>query len=127
MEDIEIKTLISNYLNAYNSFDVDGMTKLLHENIEFRNISSGIVDTETKGIDQFRALAEQSVKIFSQRSQTIKQITINDDKAEIEVDYEGTLAMDLPNGLKAGETIKLKGKSDFSMKDGKLLMIEDYS
>lgn len=127
MKDIEIKTLIRNYLNAYNSFDVDGMTKLLHENIEFRNISSGVVDTETKGIDQFRTLAEQSVKIFLQRRQTMKQITIIDDKAEIEVDYEGTLATNLPNGLQAGETIKLKGISVFCMKDEKLIMIEDYS
>ena len=127
MKDIEIKTLIRNYLNAYNSFDVEGMTRLLHENIEFRNISSGVVDTETKGIDQFRTLAERSVKIFLHRRQTLKRITIIEDKAEIEVDYEGALATDLPNGLKAGETIKLKGKSVFCMKDEKLIMIEDYS
>lgn len=127
MEEIEIQTLIRNYINAYNSLDVDGMTKLLHENIKFRNISNGVVDTETKGLDKFCALAEQSVKVFSQRHQTIKQITINDDQAEIEVDYEATLAMDLPNGLKAGDTIKLKGKSVFRMKDEKLIMIEDYS
>lgn len=127
MEEIEIESLIRNYLNAYNSLDVDGMTKLLHENIEFRNISNGVVDTETKGIDKFRALAEQSVKVFMQRHQTIKQITINDDQAEIEVDYEATLATDLPNGLKAGDTIKLKGKSVFRMKDEKLILIEDYS
>ncbi|WP_341271611.1 nuclear transport factor 2 family protein [Paenibacillus solani] len=95
--------------------------------VEFRNISKGIVDTETKGIDQFRELAEQSLKMFTQRRQTIKQIITHDDKAEIEVDYEGTLATNLPNGMKAGDTIKLKGKSIFRMKNNKLIMIEDYS
>ncbi|MBW5448095.1 nuclear transport factor 2 family protein [Cohnella sp. CFH 77786] len=127
MKDIEITTLIRNYLNAYNSFDIDGMIRLLHENIEFRNISGGVVDTETKGIDQFRTLAEQSVKIFSQRRQTITEITIHNDTAEIEVDYVGTLATDLPNGLKAGDVIQLKGKSVFRIKNEKLIMIEDYS
>ncbi|MGG3280028.1 nuclear transport factor 2 family protein [Paenibacillus solani] len=127
MKDIEINTLIRNYIDAYNTFDVDGMIKLLDEEVEFLNISKGIVDTETKGIDQFRELAKQSLKIFTQRRQTITQIITHDDRTEIEVDYEGTLATDLPNGLKAGETIKLKGKSIFRMKNNKLIMIEDYS
>jgi len=127
MKDIEINTLIRNYLDAYNSFDVDGMIKFLDKEVEFRNISKGIVDAETKGIDQFRELAKQSLKIFTQRRQTITQIITHDDRTEIEVDYEGTLAIDLPNGLKAGETIKLKGRSIFRMKNNKLIMIEDYS
>ncbi|WP_276355447.1 nuclear transport factor 2 family protein [Cohnella caldifontis] len=122
-----METLIRNYIHAYNAFDVDGMTKLLHENIEFRNFSGGVLDTEIKGMDRFRALAERSAVIFSHRRQTMKRITLHDDQAEIEVDYEGTLATDLPNGLKAGETIKLQGKSVFRMKEGKLILIEDYS
>lgn len=36
-----------------------------------------------------------------------------DDKVEVGVDYIGTLATDLPDGLKAGEKLKLKGKSIF--------------
>lgn len=127
MGDNEINKLIRNYLDAYNSFDVDGMIKLLDKEVEFRNISKGQIDTETKGIDQFRELAEQSLKIFTQRRQTITQIITHDDRTEIEVDYEGTLATGLPNGLKAGETIKVKGKSIFRMKNNKLIMIEDYS
>jgi ketosteroid isomerase-like protein len=126
MEDLRIKNLINNYLNSYNSFNVNGMVELLHENVEFRNISNGVVDTETKGIEQFRQLAEQSVKIFSQRHQTIKKITITGNKVEIEVDYEATLATHLPNGMKAGEILNLKGKSVFHVKGEKLAVIEDY-
>lgn len=127
MKKQEIKHLIEDYLNAYNSFNVDGMIELLHESVEFRNISNGVVDTETKGIDQFRALAEQSLRIFSTRCQTMKNITIIGDKAEIEIDYEGKLAIDLPNGLKAGNTLNLKGRSIFHIKDGKLVVVEDHS
>lgn len=127
MDANEMKSLIQSYLNAYNSFDMDGMLLHLHKDIEFRNIINGVIDVETKGIEQFRELAEQSKKIFSERLQTINNYSITEDKVEVEINYEGTLATDLPNGLKAGEKLLLKGKSVFKFKDKKMTIIEDYS
>ncbi|MFJ8235437.1 nuclear transport factor 2 family protein [Ureibacillus sp. NPDC094379] len=127
MESNEIKSLIQSYINAYNSFDVDGMLNHLHKDIEFRNILNGVINVETKGIDQFRELAEQSKMIVSHRLQTINNYSITDDKVEVEINYEGTLATDLPNGPKAGEKLILKGRSVFKFKDKKMLLIEDYS
>ncbi|WP_367584473.1 hypothetical protein [Paenibacillus sp. FJAT-26967] len=43
------------------------------------------------------------------------------------IDYEGILAVDLPNGLKTGDNIQLKGKSVFRIEEGKISLIEDYS
>ena len=54
MDSNEIKSLIQSYLNAYNSFDVDGMLLHLYKDIEFRNILNGVIDVETKGINQFQ-------------------------------------------------------------------------
>ncbi|WP_428909749.1 nuclear transport factor 2 family protein [Niallia sp. Krafla_26] len=127
MDSNEIKSLIQSYLNAYNSFDVAGMLQLLHHDIEFRNISNGVVDVETKGINEFREVAEQSKKLFSHRLQRIKNFSAHDDQVEVEIHFEGTLATELPNGLKAGETIILKGITLFKIKDKKLFRIEDYS
>lgn len=127
MEEITIQTLINKYLISYNSLDVEGMMELLHKDIEFRNFSNGVVDTETKGIESFRQLAEQSAKLFSQRSQTAREIKVSGNIAEIKVDYEAILAVDLPNGMKAGDVLKLQGKSVFHIEDGKLIVIEDYS
>lgn len=127
MEETEIQSLIKRYIQSYNSFDVNGMVDLLHEDIEFRNISHGEVDTETKGMEQFRKLAEQSVTIFSQREQTITRMTVIGDKAEVEINYEGKLAKDLANGFKAGDSIELKGKTIFHVRDQKIAVIEDYS
>jgi hypothetical protein len=121
------KSLVQQYVDAYNAFDIDGMAALLHEEVEFRNISDGEVEVETKGIDEFRDLAEQSKDVFTERCQTIKQFTILPNKVEIEIDYEATLAIDLPIGLNAGEKLKLQGKSIFEIKDDKLYLIEDYS
>ncbi|MET3210662.1 UNVERIFIED_CONTAM: hypothetical protein ABIC26_003623 [Paenibacillus sp. PvR008] len=127
MENSNLKDLIEKYLSAYNTFNIDGMIGVLNENIHFRNISKGEVNSETKGIQEFRTLAEQSIQVFSQRRQVIKNITFTGDKAEVDIDYEGILSSDLPNGMKAGETLKLQGKSIFQMKDKKLVLIEDHS
>lgn len=120
------KEIIDNYIEAYNSLDVPGMLKLLHKDIRFRNFVNGEVEMETKGTREFRVLAEKSTKIFSSRQQTIREYSAIDDKIEVIIDYEGILAIDLPNGLKTGDKIQLKGKSVFRMKEEKISRIEDY-
>ncbi|MNT67830.1 hypothetical protein D3C72_2060010 [compost metagenome] len=65
--------------------------------------------------------------MFSSRCQTVTDYIVIDDKAEAQIEYEGILAVDLPNGLKAGDKIQLKGKSVFQIKENKLSLIEDYS
>jgi len=123
----ETKEIINNYVAAYNSFDIEGMVELLHRDILFRNISNGEINTETRGIQEFRQLAEQSSKMFSSRCQTMISYLAVEDKVEVQIDYEGVLAVDLPNGLGTGDKIQLKGKSIFGMIDGKISLIEDYS
>ncbi|OBZ17141.1 nuclear transport factor 2 family protein [Bacillus sp. FJAT-26390] len=123
----ESKQMIENYVEAYNSFQVEGMIKLMHKDILFRNFSNGELNTETIGIEAFRELAVQSSKMLSSRRQTITNYRAVDDKIEVQIDYEGIMAVDLPNGLKIGDRLELKGKSIFGIKEGKLSLIEDYS
>lgn len=123
----ESKAIIEKYIEAYNTFDVEGMINLLHEDIQFRNVSNGEVNTETRGIKEFRELAENSSKLFSNRCQTITAYRVIDEKIEVQINYEGILALDLPNGLKNGDRIQLKGRSLFQIKVGKITWIEDYS
>lgn len=123
----DVKELIRNYTEAYNSFDIEGMLSLLHKDIEFRNVSNGVANVETKGIQEFQQIAEQSKNMFLSRHQTIKDLTVSDDIVEAGIDYEAILAVDLPNGLKAGDALKLTGKSVFRVKENKISVIEDYS
>ncbi|QDY86340.1 nuclear transport factor 2 family protein [Paenibacillus polymyxa] len=123
----EIRDIIKDYLEAYNSFEIERMVELLHKDIIFRNISNGETTTETRGIQAFRELAEQSSMMFSSRCQTITDYRIISDKVEVGIDYEGILAVDFPNGLKSGDKLQLKGKSTFEIKEGKISLIEDYS
>lgn len=123
----EIRGIIENYLEAYNSFEIERMVELLHNDIIFSNISNGETTTETRGIQAFRELAEQSSTMFSSRRQTITDYSVINDKVEVGIDYEGILAVDFPNGSKSGDKLQLKGKITFEIKEGKISLIEDYS
>lgn len=123
----DVKKMIENYVRAYNSFDVEGIIKLLHKDILFKNFSNGELNTETRGTEEFREVAEKSSKIFSSRRQIITDFSAIGDKVEVQIDYEGRLVVDLPNGLKVGDTLQLKGKSVFEIKEGKISLIEDHS
>lgn len=124
----EVQDIIETYIRAYNSFDIQGMVDLMHQDVIFRNISDGVITTETSGIPAFRVLAEQSSTMFSSRRQIITGYrAAPDNNVEVSIDYEGILAVDLPGGLAAGDTLQLKGTSIFGIKDGKIVLIEDRS
>jgi hypothetical protein len=127
MENHDKKSLIERYIRAYNSFDVDGMVALLHPECSFQNISGGQINASAAGISQFRELAEKSKSLFSSRNQTITSYQSKAEIVTVDIDYEGVLRADLPNGLKAGEKIRLKGKSVFNFQDGLIYQLTDYS
>lgn len=119
--------LIERYIEAYYTFDIETMLSTLHPDITFQNISNGEVNAETHGIEAFRTLAEQSKGLFTSRKQTITHIETNESQTRIDVTFEAILAIDLPNGLKAGETLKLQGSSEFTFRDGKIVSIMDIA
>ncbi|MGE0084794.1 MAG: nuclear transport factor 2 family protein [Desulfococcaceae bacterium] len=119
--------LIERYLNAYNTFDMEGMLSVIHPDIEFRNISGGEINATASGKDELRRLAGQSKTLFASRRQTVTHFEANEDQASVDVDYAGVLAADLPNGMKKGETLKLTGRSEFRFRDGKICKITDIA
>jgi hypothetical protein len=118
---------IESYINAYNEFDVAGMLSTLHPAIEFKNVANGEVTLTTKGIAAFEAQAKQATQFFKQRKQTVTDIQFGDQQAEVAVDYQAILAVDLPNGLKAGDKLALTGKSIFHFENNQIISIEDIS
>lgn len=127
MTEQEKRDLIDRYLDAYNSFDVGGMMATVHPEVEFENVSGGEVNAAASGAVELRQMAEQATGLFTSRQQTVTALDPSGEGASIEVAYEGVLASDLPNGMKAGETLKLDGRSEFEFKEGKIYRIVDYS
>lgn len=123
----EYRVIVERYLSAYNRLDVPGMIAELHPGVVFRNITEGTVTVETHGIAAFKDLAEGSKKMFRARQQTIHRYTRHGDEVTAEVDFEGVLAVDLEPELRAGETIRLHGRSTYRFQDGLIAEIVDES
>jgi cytochrome c-type biogenesis protein CcmE len=103
------------------------MIKFLHPEIEFKNISGGVVNTHTKGIEEFTGIANNSIKIFKERTQKIISYSESDDTVNVEINFRGILAIDLPNGLKSGEILVMNGKSKYVFKDNLIILLVDES
>jgi ketosteroid isomerase-like protein len=127
MTDQEKRALIDRYLDAYNSFDVEAMMSTVHPDVEFENVAGGVTNASASGADGFRQLAEQAAKLFASRRQTVTAFDPSGAGASVGVDYEGVLASDLPNGMRAGETVRLVGRSEFEFADGLISRIRDVS
>ncbi|QDA60515.1 nuclear transport factor 2 family protein [Hymenobacter jejuensis] len=127
METPDLKQVVEAYVEAYNRFDVDGMVAHLHDDVVFRNISNGEVNLTTTGKERFRQQAEQATQYFSQREQRVADWKMADNQVEMSIDYTAVVAIDLPNGLKPGDTLHLLGTSIFRFEDGRIILIEDIS
>ncbi|HAA16126.1 MAG TPA: hypothetical protein DCE41_32245 [Cytophagales bacterium] len=119
--------IVEEYIAAYNHKDVVGMVKHLHEELIFENITGGEVDLRLEGKAAFRQQAEQATAYFSERKQTPTAWKFEGGLVTVELDYQATLAMDFPNGMKAGEELKMKGKSVFQFAGDLIIKLQDIS
>jgi len=127
MEPTQQRTIIESYVRAYNAFDIAGMPRHLHPEVTFENVSNGEVDLKTEGIDAFREQAERAKQLFSQREQRITDWSFDGDQVTIDIDYEGELAIDLPNGLEAGDQLSMQGQTEFFFQNGQVILLRDRS
>jgi ketosteroid isomerase-like protein len=127
MEATAPKQLVEAYIEAYNRFDVAGMLLPLHEDVVFRNVSNGEVNLTTTGKAAFQQQAEQAKHYFSQREQSVTNWMTTAHRVEVAIDYRAVAAIEFPNGLKSGDTLRVQGKSVFEFADGKIISIEDIS
>lgn len=119
--------IISNYIASYNARDIDGMIACVTDDVVFENISNSGQSMRLDGKDNMRQVAELSGNAFSYRRQRVVNLVIGQGKAAAEIEFEGKAAVDLPNGTKAGETVKVRGASFFEFRGNLLCRIADYS
>ncbi|KRD63218.1 hypothetical protein ASE40_02030 [Flavobacterium sp. Root935] len=119
--------IIQNYIEGYNQFDIDKMIADFDESVIFENIQNGEINLTLTGIKEFTVQAEKGKEYFSARKQTITSIKQDEITAIIDIDYYAVLAVDFPNGLKAGQELNMKGKSIFQFLDDKIVKLIDIS
>ena len=123
----ERERIIQNYIDGYNQFNIDQMVADFHEEIIFENIQNDEITMSLTGLEAFRQQAEQATTYFLARTQTVRSFRHSGNRSEVEIDYNATLAMDLPNGLKKGQELKLSGKSVFVFRDDRIIKLTDIS
>jgi hypothetical protein len=123
----EREKIIANYVESYNQFDIDKMVKDFDEHIIFENIENGETRMTLTGLVSFKEQAEQAASFFSSRTQTVTAYIHRHDETEAEIDYQAVLAIDLPNGLKTGDEMRLQGKSVFIFSGSKIIALKDFS
>lgn len=122
-----IELLVRRYVTAYNAFDIEGMLALMAPDICFANYSGDTQTVSANGVTAFRALAEESARIFAEREQHVRRLQCDRATAVAEIRYRGRLAEDLPGGPVAGTVIELDGRSEFVVRDGLIAELTDYS
>lgn len=119
--------IIANYIASYNARDIDGMIACVTNDVVFENISNSGQSMRLEGKENMKQVAELSGNAFSYRRQRVVSLIIGQGKAAAEIEFEGKAAVDLPNGTKAGETIKVRGASFFEFRGNLMCRIADYS
>jgi hypothetical protein len=119
--------IINRYIKCYNERDIEGMLDCVTEDVIFENISNASQSMRLEGRDQMGEVARLSGNAFSYRRQRLISIVVGDGKAAAEIEFEGKAAVDLPNGVRAGETVKIRGASFFEFRGRLLTRIADYS
>lgn len=122
-----MRALIDRYIDAYNRMDVNAMLANIHREVIFENYTAGNLSVRTVGIDELRHLAESSLGLFAGRRQTVTGYGEVEGTAHVQIFFEGTFAIDLPNGIRAGQRIAMPGRSEFRERDGLLIYIADHS
>ena len=120
------RALIERYLDRYNARDVEAMLDLFAEDAVFESVSNTTGVIRTTGKEELRRLALMSREYFAQRRQTPASWVMDGAHVAVEIDYWCRLARDLPNGAKAGEEMRLRGASFFTIQDGRIAKLVDY-
>jgi len=119
--------IINRYIRSYNDRDIEGMLDCVTEDVIFENISNAGQSMRLEGRDRMGEVAELSGNAFSYRRQRLVNLVIGEGKAAAEIEFEGKAAVNLPNGVRAGETVKIRGASFFEFRGRLLSRIADYS
>ena len=118
--------VVQRYLDAYNRRDVAALVACVSESVVFENVSNGAAPLRLDGRTAFAHLAAQAAETFPVRRLQVRTAVVSGDRVALEVDWSGTPSVDI-GGVRAGETMTLRGASFFRIADEALVSIVDLS
>lgn len=123
----EKEQLIHRYLKAYNTMNIPEMIAVLDPNVVFENYSGETKTHELRGKEAFEKQAIEALSYFSQRRQVPLSFEHKEEKTLVSIDYWAILNSDLPNGMKKGQELQMKGKSIITFTGSKIASIQDFA
>lgn len=103
-----VRALVSRCIDAHNRMDAAAMLATMQDELVFENYSAGVLALRSIGIAELRHLAASTRHLFSMRWRTVAAWREADDCGYASVHVEGTFAIDLPNGVHAGQSIAME-------------------
>ena len=119
--------IVESFIKFYNAFQIPEMVELFADDCVFENISNSSGSLKCHGKEELLKLAKGCASYFQERKLTTTNWIFAKDKVVVEIEYTSILAQDFPNGLKKGDTFKLKGVSVYEFENSKIKRLADYS
>lgn len=121
------RRVVEDFINCYNRKDIDSMLNLLADDIQYEYISnSNGITTQASSKEQFREISRMAAENYEDRQLTAIHWVMSENSVAVETELWCRLAKDLPNGLKAGEGLRLKGATFFIIENGLIKRLVDY-
>jgi hypothetical protein len=127
MKEDKMLSIVTEYVEAYNLYDLDRMLSHLDDHVQFYNTFQGILNRQTKGIHAFKEQAQLSIELFENREQKIVGIVLKPESVTLTISFTGIAKKKLGQQLRKGDPIYVSGKSTFEFKEDKIIRIEDVS
>ncbi|WP_084221382.1 nuclear transport factor 2 family protein [Shewanella fidelis] len=119
------KTIIEDYIHAYNSLDPERMLEHLHDEIVYTNSFLDSIDTHALGKAAFKSQAESIICDFVARRMTIVAWTFSSSKVIVDIEYDVILnSVDTP--ALDEQFIDMKGFIEFWFRGGKIAYINSF-
>lgn len=126
MSNNQLRNIIENYIDAFNNYDIDKLVNQFTETGVYEVASNLTEPVICHGKEKIRELTTNTRAIFTSRTQQVTNWIINENKAAIEFNYVAIVTNDLPNGLKAGQKLALRGISIYEFENGKIKRLMDF-
>ncbi|QIZ37742.1 nuclear transport factor 2 family protein [Saccharopolyspora sp. ASAGF58] len=113
-----------NFIDSYNSGDLDRITALLSEDVRFVHHNRGV---DVQGKDAARKLLETYGELFPGKAfSNRRSIATSGDRVFVEHTWGGKAMADVPGWAAAGETVSLDLGTFMTVRDGLLVEYHDY-
>lgn len=120
-----VAALVREYVDRYNSSDVDGMLACCADDVVYETIDdTGAMRLTGKA--EVRAVLLATIRAFLQRRQEVVDLVVQGQRAEAETVFSGVAAAELNAGVRPGDPISARGSMIFEMKGGRFVRICDY-